>query len=62
MKNRNYKVRRDNVYVGDVCGINPEEIRVIHEKRIKFDVWKKFYSEERYGVTDIEVDGKPFNK
>ena len=25
-------------------------------------VLTKFYSEERYGVTDIEVDGKPFNK
>lgn len=28
MKNYNYKVSRDDVYVGNVCGINPEKIEV----------------------------------
>ena len=43
MENKNYNVKRDEIYVGDVCGIDPTEIEIESEKFRKF--WLENYQD-----------------
>lgn len=53
MKNREYIVNRDDIFVGDVCGINPEKIRIYSDGLFDF-------SSIDFGLTSEEEVKKSF--